>query len=109
MCITGCDNDPSNRDDETDDDFPPIEDLLSQISREGISTRGCRNLEDTLQHVPEPILDTSGSHPSPASSRLDDGIGGSQGTRGMRDRSLFTVAGIFISLTIRRQTSGSRR
>jgi hypothetical protein len=83
--ITGRNNDPTNRDDETDDDFPSIEGLLSQISREGISTGGCQNPEDTLQHLEEPALDTSGSRLSPTQSRLDDGIGGSQGTRGMRD------------------------
>ena len=107
MCITGRNNDLANCDDETDDDFLSIEELLSRISRKGISTRGCRNPEDTLQYLEEPALDPSGSRPSPTQSRLDDSVSGSQGTRDMRDRSLITVASIF--LTIPRQTGDSRR
>lgn len=80
MYIAGRNNDPTNRDDETDDNFPSIEELLSQISHKGISTAGCQNPEDTLQHLKEPALDTSGSRPSPTQSRLDNGVGGSQGT-----------------------------
>ena len=79
----------------------------SRISRKGISKGGCRNPEGTLQYLGEPALDTSGSRPSPTQSRLDDSVSGSQGTRGLRDRSLITVASI--SLTILRQTGDSRR
>lgn len=52
---------PDNSDDETDDDFPSIEELLSQISREGISTGGYQNPKDTLQHLEEAALNISGS------------------------------------------------
>ena len=71
-----------NRDDETDNNFPSIEELLSQISRKEILAGGGQNLEDTF----EPALNTCGSRLSLTQSRLDDGINGSQGTRGMCNR-----------------------
>jgi hypothetical protein len=77
VCIAGRNNDPTDRDDETDD-LPLIEELRDQIYW---------NPEDTLQYLEEPALDTTGSRLSPIQSKLDDGAGDSQGTRGMRDGS----------------------
>lgn len=80
MYIIGRNNYP-NRDNETDN-FPSIEELLSQISRKEILARGGQNLEDTF----EPALNTCGSCLSLTQSRLDDSMNGSQGTRGMCNR-----------------------
>ena len=79
MGITGCKNDSTNRDDEADDDLPPIEEVLGQISRRG---------KAALQDLDKPALDTSGSRIGPKQSRLDNGAGDSQGTQGMRGGSL---------------------
>jgi hypothetical protein len=86
--ITGCKNDSTNRDDEVDDDLPPIEEVLGQISRRGISTGGDQNAKAALQDLDKPALDTSGSRISPKQSRVDNGAGDSQGTQGMRGGSL---------------------
>ena len=87
MGIAGRNNDSTNRDDEADDDLPSIEEILGLISHRGISTGGDRNAEAALQHLNKPALDTSGSRIGPKQSRLDDGAGDGQGTRGMRDGS----------------------
>jgi hypothetical protein len=86
--ITGCKNDSTNRDDEVDDDLPPIEEILGQISRRGILTGGDRNAKTALQDLDKPALDTSGSRIGPKQSRLDNSAGDSQGTQGMRGGSL---------------------
>jgi hypothetical protein len=88
VCIAGRNNDLANRDDEVDDDLPSIDELLAKISSKGISTGGYQNSEDTLQHLEGPALNTGGSHLGPKQSRLDDGVGNSQGTRGMRPGSI---------------------
>ena len=87
MGITGRNNDSTNRDDEADDDLPPIEEILGQISRQGISTGGDQNARAALQDLDKPALDISGSRIGPKQSRLNNGAGDSQGTRGMRDGS----------------------
>jgi hypothetical protein len=79
MYITGLNSDPTSCDDETDDD-------CDQISRK-ISIGRYWNPEDALQDLGDPILDTSGSRLNLIQSKLDGGIGDSQGTRGMRDGS----------------------
>jgi hypothetical protein len=84
--IAGCNND-SNCNDEADDDLPLIEEILGLISRLGISMGGDRNAEAALQDLDKPALDTSGSRICPKQSRLDNGAGDSQGTRGMHDSS----------------------
>ena len=61
--LSGRDN--TNCDDEADDDLPSIEELRGQISRQGISTGGYRDSEDTLQHLEEPAPNTSGSRLGP--------------------------------------------
>jgi hypothetical protein len=86
--ITDRKNDSTNRDDEADDDLPPIEEVLGQISRQGISTGGDGNAKAALQDLDKPALDTSGSRIGPKQSRLDNGAGDSQGTQGMRSGSL---------------------
>jgi hypothetical protein len=86
--ITGRKNNSTNRDDEADDGLPPIEEILGQISRQGISTGGDRNAKAALQDLDKPALDTSGSRIGPKQSRLDNGAGDSQGTQGMRGGSL---------------------
>jgi hypothetical protein len=91
--IAGRNNDSTNRDDEAggdeaDDGLPPIEEILDQISRRGISTGGDRNAKATLQNFDKPALSTSGSRIGPKQSRLDNGVGDSQGTQGMRGGSL---------------------
>jgi len=75
----------SNCDNEADGDLLLIDELLA-YSRTDIPTI-YQNSQDTLQHLEEPALNTSGSRLSPTQSRLDDGINGGQGTRGMRNRS----------------------
>jgi hypothetical protein len=85
--IAGRNNDSTNRDDEADDDLPSIEEILGLISHQGISTGGDWNAEAALQDLDKPALDTSGSRIGPKQSRLDNGVGDSQGTRGMRDGS----------------------
>jgi hypothetical protein len=85
--IAGRNNDSTNCDDEADDDLPSIEEILGLISHQGISTGGDRNAEAALQDLDKPALDTSGSRIGPKQSRLDNGVGDSQGTRGMRDGS----------------------
>ncbi len=87
MGIAGRNNDSTNRDDEADDDLPSIEEILGLISHQGISTGGDRNAEAALQDLDKPALDTSGSCTCPKQSRLDNGVGDSQGTRGMCDGS----------------------
>lgn len=82
MYITG-----RNSDDETDDDLPSIEELWDRISRKGISIGGYRNPKDTLQDLEDPVLDTSGSRLNLIQSKLDNGTGDSQGTRGMLNGS----------------------
>jgi len=72
----------TNCDDEADDDLPSIDEILAQISRKVISM-AYQNSEDTLRHLEEPAPNTSGSRLSPTQSSLDDGVGNSQGTRGM--------------------------
>jgi len=83
--FTGRHNDPANGDDEADHDSPSIDELLA-FSSKGIST-GYQNSADTPQHLEEPPLNTSGSRLDPK-PRLDDSVGNSQGTRGMRPGSL---------------------
>jgi hypothetical protein len=85
--IVGRSNDSTNHDDDADNYLPSIEELLGPISRQGISTGGDWNAEAALQDLDKPALDTSGSHLSPKQSRLDNGVGDSQGTQGMRDGS----------------------
>ena len=87
MGIAGRNNDDTNRDDEADDYLPSIEEILGLISHRGISTGGDQNAEAALQDLDKPALDTSGSLIGPKQSRLDNGAGDSQGTRGMRDGS----------------------
>jgi len=87
MGIAGRYNDSTNCDDEADDDLPSIEEILGPISHWGILTGGDRNAEAALQDLDKPALDTGGSHVGPKQSRLDNGAGDSQGTRGMRDGS----------------------
>jgi hypothetical protein len=87
MGIIGRNNNYTNHDDEVDDDLPSIEDILGLTSHQGISTGGYGNAEAALQDLDKPALDTSGSCISPKQSKLDNGIGDSQGTRGMRDDS----------------------
>jgi len=79
--IIGRKNDSTNCNDEADDNLPPIEEILGQISRQGISTGGDWNAD-------KPALDTSGSRIGPKQSRLDNGAGDSQGTQGMHSSSL---------------------
>ena len=88
MGIIGCNNDYTNRDDKVDDDFPSIEEILGLTLHQGISTGGYGNAEAALQDLDKPALDTSGSRIGPKQSSLDNGVGGSRGTRGMRDSSL---------------------
>jgi hypothetical protein len=85
--IAGCNKDSTNCDDEADDDLPLIVEILGLISHQGISTGGDQNAEAALQDLDKPALDTSGSRIGPKQSRLDNGVGDSQGTRGMRDGS----------------------
>jgi hypothetical protein len=87
LCTLGRNSDLTNCDDETDDDLPSIEELWDRISRKGISIRGYRNPEDTLQDLEDPILDTSRSRLNLIHSKFDDSVGDDQGTRGMRDGS----------------------
>jgi len=85
LCVfAGCHNDPANGDDEADDDFPSIDELLA-FSSKGISTV-FQNSADTPQYLEGPALNTSGSRLDP-SPRPDNGVGNSQGTRGMRPGS----------------------
>ena len=88
MGIVGCNNDFTNCDDEADDDLPLLEEILDPISRQGILTGGDRNAEAALQDLDKLALDTSGSRIGPKQSRLDNGVGDSQGTQGMRSGSL---------------------
>ncbi|KAH8772392.1 hypothetical protein BGZ57DRAFT_984516 [Hyaloscypha finlandica] len=79
LCVfAGCHNDPANGDDEADDDFPSIDELLA-FSSKGISTV-FQNSADTPQYLEGPALNTSGSRLDP-SPRPDNGVGNSQGTR----------------------------
>jgi len=87
LCTSGRNSYPTNCDDETDDDLPSIEELWDRISRKGISIGGYQNPEDTLQDLEDPVLDTSRSRLNPIRSKLDNGAGDDQGTRGMRDGS----------------------
>jgi hypothetical protein len=86
--ITGRKNDSTNSDNEADDDLPPIEEMLGQISRREISTGGDRSAKAALQDLDKPALNTSGSRIGPKQSRLDNCAGDSQGTQGMRGGSL---------------------
>ena len=88
MGIADRNNDSTNRNDEADDDLPSIEEILGPISRQGISTGGDRNAKAAPQDLDKLALNTSGSRIGPKQSRLDNGAGDSQGTRGMRDGSL---------------------
>lgn len=83
MCIAGRHNDPANcnGDDDEDDDFPSIDELLA-FSSKGISTI-YQNSADPPQHLEGPALNTSGSRLDP-NPRPDNGVGNSQGTRGIR-------------------------
>jgi hypothetical protein len=56
--IAGRNNDSTNRDDEADDDLPSLEEILGQISHQGISTGGDRNAEAALQDLDKPGLIT---------------------------------------------------
>ncbi len=87
MGTTGHNNDSTNCDNEADDDLPSIEEILGLIFHQGISTRGDQNAEAAWQDLNKPALDTSGSRIGPKQSRLDNGVGDSQGTQGMRDGS----------------------
>lgn len=87
MGITGRKNDSTEGDDEADDDLPPIEEILSQISRRGIATGEDRHAKAARQDLHKPALDTSGNHIGPKHSRLDNSAGDSQGTQGMRSDS----------------------
>ncbi len=87
MGIAGRNNDFTNHDDEADNDLPSLEEILGLISHQGISTGGDRNAKATLQDLDKPALDTSGSRISPKQPRLDNGVGDSQGTQGMRNGS----------------------
>jgi hypothetical protein len=78
--FAGRHNDPANGDDEADDGSPSVDELLA-FSSKGIST-AFQNSADTPQHLERPALNTSGSRLDP-SPRPDDGVGNSQGTRGM--------------------------
>jgi hypothetical protein len=83
--FAGCHNDPAaNGNDEADDDFPSIDELLAFPSK-GISTV-FQNSADTLQYLEGPALNTSGSRLDP-NPRPDNDVGNSQGTRGMRPGS----------------------
>jgi hypothetical protein len=77
----------AGRHNKADDDLPLIEEILGPISRRGISTGGDWNAEAVLQDLDKPALDTSGSCIGPKQSRLDNGVGNSRGTQGMRDSS----------------------
>ena len=88
MGIAGCNNDSTNRDDKADNNLLSIEEILGLISHQGISTGRDRNAEAALQDLDKPALDTSGSRISPKQSRLDNGVGDSQGTQGMQGSSL---------------------
>jgi hypothetical protein len=82
--FAGRHNDPANGDGEADDSQPSIDELLA-FSSKGISTV-YQNSEDIPQRLEGPALNTSGSRLDP-SPRPDDGVGNSQGTRGMRPGS----------------------
>jgi hypothetical protein len=84
VCIVGRNNDPANRDDEADGDSPSIDELLA-FSSKGILTV-YQDSADTPQCLEGPALNTSGSRLDP-NPRPDDGVGNSQGTRGMRPGS----------------------
>jgi hypothetical protein len=83
--FAGCHNEPANGDGEADDESPLIDELLA-FSSKGISPV-FQNSADTPLHLEGPALNTSGSRLDP-SPRPDDGVGNSQGTRGMRPGSL---------------------
>jgi hypothetical protein len=76
--IAGRIRDPTNQNDEADNDLPSIEEILGPLLRKEISAEG-------RQSSGKPSLDASGSRPGLAPSRLDDGVGDSQSTRGMCD------------------------
>ena len=104
MGIIGHDN---NCDNEADGDLPSsVDELLAQIPPRVIST-GYQNIKDILQHGKMPATNTSGSSLDRKESRLNDGAGASQVTRGMR--AVFTALLARSLLTIHRQTSDSRR
>jgi hypothetical protein len=86
--IAGRNNDSTNYDDESDDGLPTIEEILGQISRRGILTGGDQNAKAALQDLDKPALDISGNRIGPKQSRLDNGVGDSQGTQGRRISSL---------------------
>jgi hypothetical protein len=75
--ITGRKNDSTNRNSEADDNLLLIEEVLGQISRQGISIGGDRNAKAALQDLDKPALNTSGSCISLKQSRLDNGVGNS--------------------------------
>ncbi len=87
MGIAGRNNDSTNRDDEADNDLLLIEEILGPIPHQRISTGGDRNAEAALQDPNKLALDISGSRIGPKQSRLDNGAGNSQGTRGIRNSS----------------------
>ena len=89
MCITGCYNNPTDRDGEAGnaagDDIPSVDELLA-ISSKGTS-KGYQNSKDTSQHLETRVPNTSGSYLDPYQSKSDDSVRNSQGTRGMRGGS----------------------
>ena len=83
MGIAGCNHDLTNRDADADDDLPSIEEILGPLLCKEISAEGCQSSEHTLKHLEGPTLDMTGSRLRSMQSGLDDGVGDSQGTRGM--------------------------
>jgi hypothetical protein len=84
--IVGHNDDSTNRE-EVDDDSLSIEEILGPVLCRGISTGGDRNAEAALQDLDKLGFHTNGSRIVPKQSRLDNGAGDSQSTRGMRDGS----------------------
>lgn len=76
----GHDNALLNCGNETDDDFPTIDELLAQTSRKKISTKEDQNSKDTHQYLEVPAIIPNESHLGSENSRLD-GTSDKQGTR----------------------------
>ena len=87
MGIAGPNNDSTNCGNEADNGLPSIDEILGLILHWGISTGGDRNDKAALQDLNKPALETSESCISPKQPRLDNGVGDSQGIRGMCDGS----------------------